>query len=166
MDKKNPLEAMALLAYRAFDRTIEYNYISPYKRAKGSGAYGKGYDQWWMSIDRPYRTQKFRVGQNFDALIDEKRQRNEGYTGGMTATMWKETECCFRTCCDPHSIFQLKLFNVENVTSDPIISFYYKPAAIAQALMMTGARIAAEAATVHHPFSNQPDKVIGGQHVK
>lgn len=159
IDSANPFKAMALLAYRAFDRAMEYKYISPYKTAKDSGPYGKGYDQWWMSMEWPYSTKKFRVGDDFNHLIS-KGNKPEGFTGGMITTMWKETECCFRTCCDPHSWFPMyKIANAENLSGDIILK-----KGVNFSASLPGWIVQAEIMSLL--ASNEPWKVVNYAHVK
>lgn len=98
-DMRFPMKHLAQLAYRAYDRTLEKGLIKPLKVQPGTEEYGVGYDKTEFSLDWPYRTDRMQIG-------EDPRTWMKGYygeefnNGGMVMTMWKDTSCCVKACCD------------------------------------------------------------------
>ena len=98
-DTRYPLKRYAQLAYRAYDRTLELGYIGDLRKQPETEMYGVGYDKTEFSLDWPYRTNRYKVG-------EDPKYWARGYygeeinSGGMVMTLWKDTSCCVKVCCD------------------------------------------------------------------
>lgn len=98
-DTRFPLKRYAQLAYRAYDRTLELGYIDDLRKQPETEMYGVDYDKTEFSLDWPYRTNRYKVG-------EDPKYWARGYygeelnSGGMVMTLWKDTSCCVKVCCD------------------------------------------------------------------
>ena len=98
-DDRYPLKRYAQLAYRAYDKALEDGVITDLKKQPQTEKYGVGYDETEFSIDWPYSSNRYKVG-------EDPKYWNKGYfgesmnSGGMVMTLWKDTSCCVKVCCD------------------------------------------------------------------
>ena len=98
-DPQYPLKKYALLAYRAYDRALEKGVFDDLKVQEGVSYTGVNYDRMEFNLDWPYQTKRYPVGT--DPRVWAKGYFGEKLnSGGMVMTLWKDTSCCVKACCD------------------------------------------------------------------
>tara|TARA_R110000868_G_scaffold189695_1_gene432816 strand:+ start:3734 stop:5176 length:1443 start_codon:yes stop_codon:yes gene_type:complete len=100
MDERYPLKKSVQLAWRAYDKVLEdsADTLDVLKIARGTSHYGVGYENTDFSIDYPFQTDRYKVGETPETW-EKGYFGEETKAGGMLMTLWRETSCCARVCC-------------------------------------------------------------------
>lgn len=108
-DPRYPFKHHLLIGYRAFDIALERGMFNSTQTGYNTKvpdveAGGVNYQNMQINIDWPFQTERFAVGEYPQGAItkfqEQEISRGRVYQGGMLATLWKDTKCCVRSCCE------------------------------------------------------------------